>query len=140
MEIEQQKEIQVEADTDHKQETPSNGAMAVVEPHENNNEVEITNNEVYSQSGAGFSQSANEVNEVHGNLPNVPTCDINNGGCDQICNMVQNENSDALIAECSCSLGYYLDLEEGKHCIGKCFINLNLSSILSARCSVKLIT
>lgn len=93
--------------------------MAVIETHENNNEVEITNNEVFPRFGTD--QSANEDN-VHENLQNVlPTCDVNNGGCDQICNMVQNENSDALIAECSCSLGYYLDLEEGKHCIGKCF-------------------
>lgn len=96
--------------------------MAVIETHEINNEVEITNNEVFPRSGTD--QSPNEVievNEVHENLPNVPTCDVNNGGCDQKCTMVQIENSDALIAECSCSLGYYLDLEEANHCIGKCF-------------------
>lgn len=93
--------------------------MAVIETHENNNEVEITNNEIFPRSETD--QSPNEVNEVHENLSNRSTCDVNNGGCDQICNMIQMENSDTLIAECSCSLGYYLDLEEGKHCIGKCF-------------------
>lgn len=98
--------------------------MAVIETHENKNEVEITNNELLPRIGVG-------------RVPNpvVPTCDVNNGGCDQICNMVQKENSDALIAECSCRLGYYLDSEEEKHCIGKCFLffKLNLLLILSAR-------
>lgn len=116
---EQENELDAEIESDHKQELPSNGDVAVIQTHEINNEVEITNNEVFPRFGTD--QSANEVNDVHENLQNVPTCDVNNGGCDQICNMVQNENSDALIAECSCSLGYYLDLEEGKHCIGKCF-------------------
>lgn len=91
--------------------------MAVIETHENN--AEITDNEVVPRTDTD--QSANKAN---GNPPNVATCDANNGGCDQICNMVQNEHGDALVAECSCSLGYYLDLDEGKHCIGKCSVGI----------------
>lgn len=53
--------------------------------------------------------------------PAVDSCDVNNGGCDQICNMVPDDETGVDVSECSCNGGFYLD-QEGKKCLGELII------------------
>lgn len=48
------------------------------------------------------------------------SCELNNGGCEQTCTMVPDEETGTNVAECSCRAGFYLDSDEGKKCLGKC--------------------
>lgn len=63
------------------------------------------------------------------NLNHIPvdlqSCDINNGGCEQTCNMVPNEQNNGNIVECSCNEGFYLDKEGGTKCLGKLILCLS---------------
>lgn len=47
-----------------------------------------------------------------------PSCDVNNGGCEQTCSMVSDEETGNSLAECSCRIGFYLD-DEGLKCLGE---------------------
>lgn len=44
-------------------------------------------------------------------------CDVNNGGCDHICDMVPIDQTFSV--QCGCNDGYFLDSSNGKMCIGK---------------------
>lgn len=51
------------------------------------------------------------------------SCDINNGGCEQTCNMVPNEvDSGDNVVECSCKEGFYLDADGATKCLGEVHI------------------
>lgn len=63
------------------------------------------------------------------------SCDVNNGGCEQTCNMVPNNNGDENVVECSCKDGFYLDAVDGTKCLGESykinlFIRLNFFYVL----------
>lgn len=47
-------------------------------------------------------------------------CELNNGGCEQTCTMVPDEEIGINVVECSCRSGFYLDSDEGRKCLGKC--------------------
>lgn len=82
---------------------------------------------------------ANTINEITDEVPPIlvePTiehrdnfaesfnCDVNNGGCEQTCTMVPDEEIGANVVECSCQIGFYLD-DEGQKCLGKFIILLS---------------
>lgn len=50
---------------------------------------------------------------------NVASCDVNNGGCEQTCNIVPNDGNGGNVIECSCNEGFYLEKEGGTNCLGK---------------------
>lgn len=47
------------------------------------------------------------------------SCDRNNGGCEQTCNMVPGEGNGGNVVECSCNDGFYLDADGGSKCLGR---------------------
>lgn len=47
------------------------------------------------------------------------SCDLNNGGCEQTCNMVPDAQSGENVVECSCTDGFYLDADGGTNCLGE---------------------
>lgn len=54
------------------------------------------------------------------------SCDVNNGGCEQMCNMVPSAQDGENVVECSCRDGFYLDADT--KCLGESynlFIRLN---------------
>lgn len=51
----------------------------------------------------------------------LSSCDVNNGGCEQTCTMVPDEEIGASVVECSCQIGFYLD-ERGRKCLSKFII------------------
>lgn len=46
------------------------------------------------------------------------SCEINNGGCEQLCSTAQDDESGSMKVECSCNEGFYLDSIDGKGCVG----------------------
>lgn len=60
------------------------------------------------------------------------SCNVNNGGCEQICNNVPNAENSGTVVECSCYEGFYLDKEGGTVCLGKLFVCFVISSIFYA--------
>lgn len=94
-------------------EKPTNGNIAIIETH--GTDEQIGTNEINAQP----TEPSNTPSLIRTEIPAVATCDVDNGGCEQTCNMVQNELTGAMMIECSCGSGYYLDLAEGKHCLGE---------------------
>lgn len=47
------------------------------------------------------------------------SCDRDNGGCEQKCNIVPGEGDRGNVIECSCHDGFYLEADGGSKCLGK---------------------
>lgn len=57
-------------------------------------------------------------NEIAPTISVEPSCDLDNGGCEQTCTMIPDEEIGGNVAECSCRIGFYLDSDVGKKCLG----------------------
>lgn len=57
-----------------------------------------------------------EVDDRNAISTTTASCDVNNGGCEQTCNMVPN--GDDNVVECSCNNGFYIDADPTK-CLGE---------------------
>lgn len=114
----------------------------VQQPSTNSAGPTITGDET-SDSSANRINEQIDTNEINGyetqpteqpaiaienrNIPSESkSCDVNNGGCEQMCNMVPNKQGAENVVECSCREGFYLDSD--MKCLGEShnlFIRLN---------------
>lgn len=73
-----------------------------------------------NEIGGSEAQPTERPTIVYDNRNHISiSCDVNNGGCEQTCNMVPGENDDENVVECSCKEGFYLDSDGGKKCFGE---------------------
>lgn len=82
----------------------------------NNVDEQIATNEII-QTIATVAPSTESHSEIS---IDSSGCDLNNGGCEQTCTMVPDEEIGTNVVECSCRAGFYLDSDEGKKCLGEC--------------------
>lgn len=102
-----------------------------VQPNENaipsENEIEILTNQIEDNTNE-ISKSVPPADivlvtaQTENRIDLSEICDLNNGGCEQTCNMVDGETNSTDVVECSCKSGFYLD-DDGKKCLGESIIS-----------------
>ncbi|XP_031619503.1 fibrillin-2 isoform X4 [Contarinia nasturtii] len=111
----QQNNENINTETVEKNVTP-NEPISVASTNDNSNvDEQIITNEIIPQTKE---ETINVIpNEIEKPTPTSNSCDVNNGGCEQICNMVPDDDIGANVPECSCNIGFYLDQMDGVKCL-----------------------
>lgn len=82
--------------------------------------VQINTNEILGSEWQPTEQHRSTLTERPNQISiDSKSCDRNNGGCEQTCNMVPNDDNSGNVVECSCNEGFYLDADGGSKCVGK---------------------